>query len=434
MVRETETSKTGTDQPKDGQQAEDKTTDQKKSGSDTAKDGFEQLRQHHRKLRALTAEAAAITDSGSAPDLNRRLAQAWMAHADAHDALYEAAIGSGLAEFALLNDVAIETDLVSILLDRVNRSPLEGQLEMAAARVAGRMIGQIIEREEEPRSGLLAKAQAAGVDPAALSGRIGASNGPASGRDEGSTPQTRHLTAHQEEQMARNTNMPDRDGRGRFVSDDHDGGGRGSYGGRGASRYDDDRDNRDRDSRGRFTSDHDQGRGRSSDRDDDRRYGQGRDDDRGGAYSRQSRHDDDRRSYSSGRDDDDRDRGQGGWFGDSQGHAEAARRGWDNRRDDDDNRGYSSRGGSSGRDDDRGGYSRQSRYDDDRRSSGRDRYDDDRDRGQQGWFGDSQGHAEAARRGWDNRRDDDDDRYSSRGRSSGRDDDDDRRYGGRNRR
>lgn len=179
----------------------------------------------------------------------------------------------------------------------------------------------------------------------------------------------------------------DRDDRGRFVSDDDDdryGGGRG---GRSAGSQ-----SRDRDDRGRFTSD-----------DDDRDYGRGGRGNGGGrSYAAQNRDrdergrftddDDDRgrggRYRSRGRDDDeDRGgRGQGGWFGDSRGHAEAARRGWEERD---------------------GGRSTRSRDDDDDRgrgrSSSRGRNDDD-DRGHGGWYGDSRGHAEAARRGWDNRR------------------------------
>ena len=50
------------------------------------------------------------------------------------------------------------------------------------------------------------------------------------------------------------------------------------------------------------------------------------------------------------------------------------------------------------------------------------RYSRGRDQGHGGWFGDPEGHAEAARRGWDER-----ERYSSRGRSSGRYEDDNRR-------
>ena len=165
----------------------------------------------------------------------------------------------------------------------------------------------------------------------------------------------------------------------------------------------------DRDQYGRFVSDDDRGRGRY--RDDDDRH-----------RSMASRYDDDRRSSSRRYDDDDRydrgeysrDRGQGGWFGDPRGHAEAAREGCAHRRGDDD---Y---------DRDRyRDYDRRrsmSRYDDDDRRYSSSRYDDrddrggySRDRGQGGWFGDPRGHAEASRLGWEHRRgDDDDDRYRRR--------------------
>lgn len=123
--------------------------------------------------------------------------------------------------------------------------------------------------------------------------------------------------------MQRYSNTPDRDERGRFISDDD----------RRSSRanYDDDR----RSSSSRYDDDN---RGYSRDRRHD-------EDDRGSpSRARSSRYDDDRRSSSSRYDDDrgySRDHGQGGWFGDPQGHSEAARRGWDNRRDeDDDGRSY----------------------------------------------------------------------------------------------
>ena len=190
--------------------------------------------------------------------------------------------------------------------------------------------------------------------------------------------------------MQRYSNTPDRDERGRFISDDD----------RRSSRanYDDDR----RSSSSRYDDDN---RGYSRDRRHD-------EDDRGSpSRARSSRYDDDRRSSSSRYDENDRgysrDHGQGGWFGDREGHSQAAQRGWDRRHDEDD-RGSPSRARSA-----------RASYDDDRRSSSS-RYDDDRgysrDHGQGGWFGDPQGHSEAARRGWDNRRDEDDD-----GRSYARD-------------
>jgi hypothetical protein len=80
--------------------------------------------------------------------------------------------------------------------------------------------------------------------------------------------------------------------------------------------------------------------------------------------------------------------GERGWHGDPEGHSEAARRGWE------------------------GGHRGQSRYeDDDRRYESRrmsSRYEDDdrgsRGRGHGGWSGDSGGHSEASRRGWEHRR------------------------------
>ena len=148
----------------------------------------------------------------------------------------------------------------------------------------------------------------------------------------------RSIAGEGNEAMPRYSSMPDRDERGRFMSDD-------------------DRDDR----RGGY-------RGRNGDENEGR----------GGRRSMsRSRYDDEERSS--------RDRGQGGWFGDSEGHSEAAERGWEGR--------TSSRGASSSR--------RSSRDDDDydnrsSRSSGR-------NQGHGGWFGDSRGHAEAARRGWQDR-------------------------------
>jgi len=157
--------------------------------------------------------------------------------------------------------------------------------------------------------------------------------------------------------------------------------------------------------------------------------------------------DDDRRSSRSRSryDEDGDDRrgrgGHGGWFGDSEGHSEAVRRGWDER------------GGSCNRyrEDDRRS-SMPARDDEGRFIGSRSRYDDDDDRrggrGHGGWYGDPQGHSEASQRGWEERegsdtryRDDDDDRRrhmparddegrftSSRSRY---DDDDDARRGSR---
>jgi hypothetical protein len=107
--------------------------------------------------------------------------------------------------------------------------------------------------------------------------------------------------------------------------------------------------------------------------------------------------DDEARGYSRGRDYEHERRSarsshHGGWSGDPAGHAEASRKGWDERegerrtyRDEDERRG-SSRGG--GR-----RYEQRSRED-----------EHDERHGHSGWFGDREGHCEASRRGWEHRR------------------------------
>jgi hemerythrin superfamily protein len=194
----------------------------------------------------------------------------------------------------------------------------------------------------------------------------------------------------------------ERDEYGRFMSDDDEGYRSRGGGGRGRSRYEDDDDGRSSRFGGRGQGGwfgDPEGHSEASRRGWEER-GSSR-----GSYRGSSRYedDDDGRSSRGGR-------GQGGWFGDPEGHSEASRRGWEER-----------------------GYSRSSRYDDDDdrryRSRGRDDDDDGRSsrgggRGQGGWFGDSEGHAEAARRGWEERGGSSS-RGSSRG-SSRSDDDDDR--------
>jgi hypothetical protein len=200
---------------------------------------------------------------------------------------------------------------------------------------------------------------------------------------------------------------PERDDNGRFMSE-------GSSQSRG--RYDEDErytrhsSGRERDDEGRFTSDNGSSRGRFQG--DDEHYGprslgsMGRDRDedgrfarRGGSYEGRGR-DFDASSDFERRDRDDQRHGERGWYGDLEGHSEASRRGWEGRE-----------GGNSPRCEERS-----RRYDEAPSRSGS-QYADDRDhrrnddydrgaggRGHGGWSGDSEGHSEAARRGWQNRR------------------------------
>jgi len=210
---------------------------------------------------------------------------------------------------------------------------------------------------------------------------------------------------------------PERDENGRFMSE-----------GRSRGRYDEDErygrrsTGHDRDDEGRFMSGNGSSRGRFQG--DDEHYGPrslgsvGRDRDDEGRFTRRAGSYEDRDGSSEGR-------GRGGWFGDSEGHSESSRRGWDNPRHGEsgwygDSEGHSeaSRRGWEGR-----GAGNSPRYEerspryDEAPSRSRSQYADDRDyrrndddergaggRGHGGWSGDPEGHSEAARRGWQNRR------------------------------
>lgn len=243
-------------------------------------------------------------------------------------------------------------DCFKPLIDDLLNSESDDPWRDAKVEVLAALVRHHVEEEEQPKDGIFALAAAQGVDTDAVAERLRERKEALQGRAAGLRP-TRAISlqprTETEDTMARYSgNDRERDDRGRFMSDDDDDrrGYRGSSGGGGAggsrsrSRYDDDDD--DRDSRGR---------------------------------------------------------GRGGWFGDSEGHSEASRRGWEERGygggsrsrsredEDDDRRSYRSASSGSGR--------WRSRYED----------DDDRDRGGRrrgGWFGDAEGHSEASRRGWEN--------------------------------
>lgn len=428
-------------------------------------DGLALLKQQHRAIEAAFGDGA----KGDAAARLAALARAWLVHAGIEAELILPAIAPPVASGIAFQSAAIRTDIVNLVLAEAMRDGADAEALEARLAVIETELKAMMEAEEKSGDGLYALAAKAGVDFAALAPRIAARTEElqkAAEDKELQPPDPRSLRLRvsgrpnltEENQTMARRDMPERDERGRFVSDDEDRSrgryarddeGRFSSGGRyardrdeegrftsrnGGGRYGRDRDEegrftsgngggryeRDRDEEGRFTSSR---YGRS--RDDDRDYGRGsqpmrRDEDR--RYASRD-YDDDRRYARSREEDDDRaygrDRGHGGWYGDSEAHARAAREGWERRRDndgqygrshDDDDDGYGRDMRSMRRDDDdRRSQSRSDRdYDDDRRHA-RSRDDDDdgryaRDRGQGGWFGDSEGHSRASRRGWEGRR------------------------------
>src|SRR5215467_9592113 len=373
-------------------------------------DPTELLKSDHRHVEQLFSSFEKATNADQKSQLAAEICTELMVHTLIEEEIFYPAC-NGHMEQRLLEEAQVEHDGAKTLIIEIEAGSPDDEYFNAKVKVLSEEIKHHV-REEEKTDGILAKAKEAGVATPDLAKRMATLKKELMEQSKAGTlgpPVTRSFRVRtnagteqpsQEYQMARGSSSTmerERDERGRFVSDDDDRDYRRRSSSR--SRYDDDRRHSmaARDEEGRFTS----SRSRYDD-DDDRRVSR-------------SRYDDE--------DDDRRGRGHSGWFGDPEGHSEASRHGWEERggsrsnyRDDDRPRSMPAR-------DDEGRFtSSRSRYDDDDRRSSRSRYseeDDDRrgGRGHGGWFGDSEGHSEASRRGWDERvgscgryRDDDDDR------------------------
>jgi hypothetical protein len=418
-------------------------------------DAVQFLKQQHAAIRQLIT-ACEGADESDKPGALGALLKAWANHTRLEEDFVVPLAEQVGIDRAVLGTMQVRRDLTKILAAELNGNTGGDEFLDAKLGVLSRMITEIMQEEEKPRTGVLALLKGAGTDLGELGERLKRENDELDAEGEDfdlpapmalRVVRSRQTTYDQEKDMPNNNR--DRDEQGRFTGDDDRNNGRSS------SRYEDD-DRRgggrfgrmpERDENGRFMSEDDDNRGssrgsssrssrgdydddrrgggrsgRSSERDENGRFMSDDDDNRGSSRGSSSRsrgnYDDDDRGSWRGSSSRGGGQGQGGWFGDSQGHSEASRRGWEERE------GWSSRGRSS-RDDDDDRRSSRGGNDDDRRSS---RSGSSGGRSQGGWFGDSEGHSEAARRGWEERegsntrgrssRDDDDDRRSSRGGSS----------------
>lgn len=376
-------------------------------------DAVSLLKQDHRNVEALFAKFEKAADISEKSQIVKQICRELIIHTLLEEEIFYPACRQHDDEEPL-DEAQIEHDGAKVLITDLLRHSPEDDFYDAKVKVLAEYIKHHVGEEEKPGAGIFAMAQKAGLDMKALGERLLARKKDLMERAEADdlpSPMTRALDVQlnriskKEESMNRQSNIRDRDDRGRFMSDDEDDDRRYSRGNGGRSmRRDDDYDDRRRgwsgDPEGHSQASRRGWEGRRS----DERYGD--DDDRG--YRSRGRYEDD--------DYDDRRRGGGrssdegrGWYGDPRGHSEASRMGWEERR-----------GGRYDDDDDRRGSRSRSRYedDDDRRSGGRDHG---------GWYGDPEGHSRASERGWEERRGS----GSSSRRSSGYDDDDDRRSGGR---
>ena len=393
-------------------------------------------------MRARRQELGATLEkrnqNGDVVTVVREFAMAWIPHDDVEFELLYPAMVSGGVEVDSLAEALVRHDIINLLLADLLEQPdqdlARAKFEILAAEYAALQAmeersGDMSERVEaaskaspdlldevkdrhEARKGRLARA---GENFAGAWGALT----PRSLTLRSMSPQSRRETGMQRNDMQRYQGYRDRDEHGRFLPEEE-------RGGRG---YERESRGRYEEPRGRY-GDEERHEQRARSRYDDDRY-RGPEDDmrergRSGWHGDPEGHSEaSRRAWRSER------HGESGWFGDPEGHSEASRRGWRSGHHAEsgwfgDSEGHSqaSRRGWEEREGDyrrgEGGVYRSRGREEDERYRGRE--DDERGRSHGGWFGDSEAHSQASRRGWEEReggyrsreRDDDRDRRRSR--------------------
>ena len=427
--------------------ASDKQSTTKSQGGQ--KDAEALLRADHRKVDGLFKEFEDAAEAPRKQELARRICQELIIHSLIEERVFYPACRAKDVEDDLLDEAQVEHDSVKFLVRDLLGCAPESEFYDAKVSVLSEYVKHHVKEEEKPGSGIFAKARKAGVDLSALGERLQElKESLASQAESGSLerPRMRALGVEQgtfNRNREESTDMPrsyerDRDERGRFTDEDD----RMSRGRPGGER-DDENDGR-YGRRGGYPErfGNDQGGGR-----DDRGGWQGYDEGRTrgpqgpwGERGSQGNYAGGRRGYQeeysgggyagSGYPGSGRGYGGYGGFGDYRddsrsrygaGYGRSGTGGFERERDDygrfshDDDRGRGrwrndeedyARGGSPARygtpqrdeqgrfmSNDENGHSREGRTGS--RGSG--------GQGGGGWFGDSRGHSEAARRGWRDR-------------------------------
>jgi hypothetical protein len=314
------------------------------------------LKADHRTVEQLFDKFQTASDEDQKRRLAEQICDELIIHAEIEESIFYPACRDAIEEESLLDEAQVEHDSAKILIADVMEGDAGEEFFDAKVKVLAEYVKHHI-REEEKRDGVFAQAKKNGVDLDALGRRISGMKQELKAQAERrgfEPPQPVSLDLIDAPSSGRRRGWEmarrrDSDAQDRFLGDEESYG-RGGWSERGRSRHEEEEE--------------DYGRGRS------RGYA---------GRSRRGEEEDDYRARS---------RGEGGWFGDPEGHAEAARRGWERRAD---TSGYRTRRDEA---DDRYGRGRSYRDEDGRRS----------DRGQGGWFGDSEGHSRAARRGWEDLR------------------------------
>ncbi len=422
--------------------------------SENPQDAISLLEADHAQVKQLFDSYKTVTRRADRARLVQEVCEALTIHAVLEEEIFYPACRE-LIDDDTLDEAQVEHDSAKMLINELLAGSPEDPFYDAKFEVLADQVRHHIQEEEGKSDSIFAKARSAGAELVVLGEKLKARKAELSEKAARKELHAKPLSFKSFANLTEEANMGSYQ-RGR------------DYDERGSSRYrDEQHGGHSRDEQGRFASDEDNGRGRGRDyerrerddsdyrssssshgrpyqdeeyssrgqrmpeRDEYGRFTSDRDSDyrssspsRGRSYqdeeysSRNQRmperdeygrfmSDDDRRSqgYSRGRDYEDERRtsrgsGHGGWFGDHEGHSEAARKGWDERDGerrsyDEDTRGYSSQSG--GR-----RYESRSRQDEGESRSRRDE-GERRQSGHGGWFGDPEGHSQASRRGWQHR-------------------------------
>jgi hemerythrin superfamily protein len=306
---------------------------QEKSGNGGKQktDAIEMLKADHRRVEQLFEKFETARRRAEKSKLAQQICLELTIHAEIEEEIFYPACREHVDD-PMLDEAQIEHDTAKILLAEIAMgTPTADPYFDAKVKVLGEYIRHHIQEEEKNADSIFAQALEGGVDTAALGEKMMARREELMEQfsEELLLPQPRSLHVNLEQEEGVWEQQPAR--------------GRGARGGREM-----------------------EGRGREGGE------SRGREESRG--WQGREERDDERRSARGGREEEGR-----GWRGDPEGHAEAARRGWDERE----------------------GEERRSRGREEERSAGAGR---GRSGEQRGWFGDPKRHSEASRRGWEHRR------------------------------
>jgi hypothetical protein len=247
-------------------------------GLGTGQSAVEALKQDHRRVESLFSQFEKAGDSHRKEELVAMICTELNIHTRLEEEIFYPACREEIDDEDLMDEAQVEHDSAKFLIADLLQASSDDPYYDAKVKALKEQIRHHVAEEEKAGEGVFAKAQAHQVD----------------------TPQLAAELAERKQELQRRGSrlQPTR-----AVAFDIDlremmGGG----GGGGGRRGEDERDYRDRDRRGGWESERRMGSSGYRERDE-------RGDDRGG-------------------------RGRGGWSGDSEGHARAARRGWEEQEDD----------------------------------------------------------------------------------------------------